>query len=97
MRTESTPSGMNRIDPDKRATLRKLAVGAFAAPVVLSFSIGALSITDARAYVGGPGADEQGGVTPAPPYSPPADLAEGRPGMANPPPPKATDFIGKNR
>ena len=43
---------LQQIDDDKRATLRKLAAGAaFAAPVVLSFSLGSLAITDVRAYV----------------------------------------------
>ena len=45
-------SRLQKIDDDKRATLRKLAAGAaFAAPVVLSFSLGSLAITDVRAYV----------------------------------------------
>ena len=46
------PGTLDRIDPEKRATLRRLAAGAaFAAPVVLSFSLGSLSNSDARAYV----------------------------------------------
>jgi len=46
-------SSLKQIDDEKRATLRKLAAGAaFAAPVVLSFSLGSFAITDARAYVG---------------------------------------------
>ena len=43
---------LKQIDGEKRATLKKLAAGAaFAAPVVLSFSVGNLAVTDVRAYV----------------------------------------------
>ena len=53
MQHESAQPGLERVDPEKRATLRRLAAGAaFVAPVVLSFSLGGLSISDARAYVG---------------------------------------------
>ena len=45
-------SRLQQIDDEKRATLRKLAAGAaFAAPLVLSFSVGSLAVTDVRAYV----------------------------------------------
>ena len=57
---------MQQIDGDKRATLRKLAAGAaFAAPVVLSFSLGSLAITDVRAYVN-PGGGGDTGTVPLP-------------------------------
>ena len=43
---------LRQIDDEKRSTLKKLAAGAaFAAPVVLSFSMGSMAVTDVRAYV----------------------------------------------
>jgi len=59
------PTVLDRIDPEKRATLKKLAAGAaFVGPVVLSFSIGGLSVRDARAYVDASGDDSN--VRPLP-------------------------------
>ena len=52
MHQEAPRPGFERVDPEKRATLRRLAAGAaFVAPVVLSFPLSGLSISDARAYV----------------------------------------------
>lgn len=86
MGQERSSYGLDRIDPQKRATLRKLAAGAvFAAPVVLSFPLGSLAITDVRAYVNP--TDQQVEFPPIPGDT--ADgLAGGQPPQGNPPSPR---------
>lgn len=65
MHQEAPRPGFERVDPEKRATLRRLAAGAaFVAPVVLSFPLSGLSISDARAYVDT--ADDRADLLPVP-------------------------------
>lgn len=101
MDAKPTP-GLDGINPEKRDTLKKLAAGAaFAAPIVLSFSVGGLSVSDVRAYVGG------GGGGGNPPTSPPHGYGDGnvhdnahgspRTGNAPPDPPRPMNLQDKGR
>jgi len=83
---ERGPTKLDRIDPEKRATLKKLAAGAaFVGPVVLSFSVGGLSVGDARAYV-----DASADGSPRPLPSHPDETQTSR----QPPSSRPRDFSG---
>lgn len=49
MSADERPSELNELDPSRRTFIKRMAVGAAAAPVVASFSMAGLSATSAFA------------------------------------------------